>query len=149
MVGTFVKLFGTSFFLGLFMGVLASLFLKYLKQYNIGRVAECSLIILFAYLSYILTEQLKLSPIIALLFNGIFNSHYTFYNLSFQAREESSVLSRVLSLLAEAFIFAYLGLTAIHYFTVAFSWSFMIFELITVVSGRFISVYGICFLMSW
>ena len=147
MVGTFIKLFGSSFLLGLVVGLIGSLFLKKLKQYNIGRVAECALIVLLAYLSYILTEQLKLSPIIALLFDGIFNSHYSFYNLSFQAREESSVLSRVLSGLAEAFIFVYLGLTAIHYFTIAFSWSFMLFELVTVVSGRFISVYGICFIM--
>lgn len=147
MVGTFLNLFICSFVLGLGVGIIGSIFLKKLKAYNIGRVAECALIVLLAYLSYILTEQLKLSPIIALLFNGIFNSHYSFYNLSFQAREESSVLSRVLSGLAEAFIFTYLGLTAIHYFSVAFSWSFMLFELITVVSGRFISVYGICFIM--
>lgn len=147
MVGTFLTLFILSFLLGLVIGIIGSLFLKKLKQYNIGRVAECALIILFAYLSYIVTEQFKLSPIIALLFNGIFNSHYSFYNLSFQAREESSVLSRVLSGLAEAFIFTYLGLTAIHYFSVAFSWSFMLFELVTVVSGRFISVIGICLIM--
>ena len=102
---------------------------------------------LFAYLSYILSEELELSPIIALLFNGIFNSHYSFYNLSFQAREESSILSRVLSAIAEAFVFVYLGLTAVHYFQVAFSWSFMLFELCVVMCGRFVSVFGICILM--
>lgn len=147
MGGTFLNLFICSFLLGLIIGSLGSLTLKHLKKYNLGRVAECSLIILFAYFSYIITEQLKLSPIIALLFNGIFNSHYSFYNLSFQAREESSVLSRVLSGLAEAFIFAYLGLTAIHYFMVAFSWSFMLFELVIVVFGRFCSVFIISFFM--
>jgi len=147
MFGTFVSLFGWSFVIGLGMGIVGSLILKSLKKYSIGRQAECALICLFAYLSYILSEELELSPIIALLFNGIFNSHYSFYNLSFQAREESSILSRVLSALAEAFVFVYLGLTAVHYFQVAFSWSFMIFELIVVVVGRFVSVYGICVLM--
>ena len=147
MFGTFVSLFGWSFVIGLGMGIVGSLILKSLKKYSIGRQAECALICLFAYLSYILSEELELSPIIALLFNGIFNSHYSFYNLSFQAREESSILSRVLSALAEAFVFIYLGLTAVHYFQVAFSWSFMIFELIVVVVGRFVSVYGICVLM--
>ena len=147
MIGTFVSLFGWSFVIGLGMGIVGSLILKSLKKYSIGRQAECALICLFAYLSYILSEELELSPIIALLFNGIFNSHYSFYNLSFQAREESSILSRVLSALAEAFVFVYLGLTAVHYFQVAFSWSFMIFELIVVVVGRFVSVYGICVLM--
>ena len=147
MFGTFCSLFGWSFVIGLGMGIIGSLILKSLKKYSIGRQAECALICLFAYLSYILSEELELSPIIALLFNGIFNSHYSFYNLSFQAREESSILSRVLSALAEAFVFVYLGLTAVHYFQVAFSWSFMIFELIVVVCGRFVSVYGICVLM--
>ena len=113
MFGTFVSLFGWSFVIGLGMGIVGSLILKSLKKYSIGRQAECALICLFAYLSYILSEELELSPIIALLFNGIFNSHYSFYNLSFQAREESSILSRVLSALAEAFVFVYLGLTAV------------------------------------
>ena len=147
MFGTFCSLFGWSFVIGLGMGIIGSLILKSLKKYSIGRQAECALICLFAYLSYILSEELELSPIIALLFNGIFNSHYSFYNLSFQAREESSVLSRVLSALAEAFVFVYLGLTAVHYFQVAFSWSFMLFELCVVICGRFVSVFGICILM--
>ena len=147
MFGTFCSLFGWSFVIGLGMGIIGSLILKSLKKYSIGRQAECALICLFAYLSYILSEELELSPIIALLFNGIFNSHYSFYNLSFQAREESSILSRVLSALAEAFVFVYLGLTAIHYFQVAFSWSFMFFELCVVMCGRFVSVFGICILM--
>ena len=147
MLGTFVSLFLWSFVIGLGMGIIGSLILKSLKKYSIGRPAECALICLFAYLSYILSEELELSPIIALLFNGIFNSHYSFYNLSFQAREESSILSRVLSAIAEAFVFVYLGLTAVHYFQVAFSWSFMLFELCVVMCGRFVSVFGICILM--
>ena len=88
MLGTFVKLFGLSFFIGLGIGCIGSLCLKKLKAYNIRRENECTLICLFAYLSYILTEQLKISHIIVLLFNDIFNSHYSFYNLSFLAREE-------------------------------------------------------------
>ena len=147
MFGTFCSLFLWSFVIGLGMGIIGSLILKSLKKYSIGRQAECALICLFAYLSYILSEELELSPIIALLFNGIFNSHYSFYNLSFQAREESSILSRVLSAIAEAFVFVYLGLTAVHYFQVAFSWSFMLFELCVVMCGRFVSVFGICILM--
>ena len=42
-------------------------------------------------------------------------SHYAFYNLSFQAKEESSVVSRMLSNIAEVFVFAYLGLTLIFH----------------------------------
>ena len=63
MLGTFVKVFGLSFFIGLGIGCIGSLCLKKLKAYNIGRENECTLICLFAYLSYILTEQLKSHPL--------------------------------------------------------------------------------------
>ena len=75
MFGTFVSLIGWSFVIGLVMGIIGCLILKSLKKYCIGRHVECALLCLFAYLSYILSEELELSPIIALLFNGIFNSH--------------------------------------------------------------------------
>ena len=125
MFGTFCSLFLWSFVIGLGMGIIGSLILKSLKKYSIGRQAECALICLFAYLSYILSEELELSPIIALLFNGIFNSHYSFYNLSFQAREESSILSRVLSAIAEAFVFVYLGLTAVEFHVIRIMCSYV------------------------
>ena len=147
MFGTFCSLFGWSLIIGFGTGVIGSLILKYLKRYCIGRINETALICLFAYLSYIISQEFELSPIIALLFNGIFNSHYTFYNLSFQAREESATLSKVISAIAEAFVFIYLGLTAVHYFQIAFSWNFMIFELMVIIIGRFVAVYGICFIM--
>ncbi len=54
-----------------------------------GRTQETCIIILFAFISYLSAEQLQLSPIIALLVTGIIMSNYAFYNLSFQAREES------------------------------------------------------------
>ena len=88
-----------------------------------------------------------LSPIIALLFTGIFMSHYSFYNLSFQAREESSVVSRIMSNIAEAFVFTYLGLTVIYNTTMAFSLSFFFWELIFVIIGRVAAIFGISYVM--
>jgi sodium/hydrogen exchanger 8 len=96
-----------------------------------------------------LTEELGLSPIIALLFNGIFMSHYAFYNLSFQAREESSVVTRIMSNIAEAFVFTYLGLTVIYYMTHSFSLSFIIWELLFVLLGRVTAIYGLSYLMEF
>ena len=124
MIGTFCSLFGSSIIIGIGTGFIGCLILKYLKKYCIGRYFECALLYIFWYLSYLISQEFNLPPIIAILFNGIFNSHYTFYNLSFQVREESATLSRVLSSIAEAFVFIYLGLTSLHYFKVAFSWNF-------------------------
>ena len=88
-MGSFIKMFLLSFIVGSLIGILCSLFLKKLKSLNLKRTQETCIIILFAFISYTLAEQLKLSPIIALLFTGMIMSHYAFYNLSFQAREES------------------------------------------------------------
>lgn len=147
MLGSFSSMFFFSFIVGAVVGCLSSLFLKKLKFIKLNRVQECSIIVFFAFISYTLTEELGLSPIIALLFTGIFMSHYTFYNLSFQAREESSVVSRIMSNIAEAFVFTYLGLTVIYYTRIAFSFSFIFWELLFVIIGRVVAIYGINYLM--
>jgi sodium/hydrogen exchanger-like protein 6/7 len=148
MLGSFMSMFFFSFLIGALVGCLSSLFLKKLKFVHLNRIQECSIIVFFAFISYTLTEELGLSPIIALLFTGIFMSHYTFYNLSFQAREESSVVSRIMSNIAEAFVFTYLGLTVIYNTQMAFSFSFFFWELIFVVIGRFVAIYGTSYVIS-
>jgi NhaP-type Na+/H+ or K+/H+ antiporter len=147
MVNNFLSLFFFSFVVGSIVGILSSVFLKKLKSIRLNRVQECSIIIFFAFISYTLTEEMGLSPIISLLFTGIMMSHYTFYNLSFQAREESAVVTRIMSNVAEAFVFTYLGLTMIYYMTHALSVSFVLWELIFVVLGRVIAIFGLSYLM--
>jgi len=149
MIGSFLSMFFFSFVIGGLVGVVSSLFLKKLRIFKLNRVQECSIIVFFAFISYTLTEELGLSPIIALLFTGIFMSHYTFYNLSFQAREESSVVSKIMANIAEAFVFTYLGLTFIYYTSLAISFSFICLELIFVILGRVIAIYGITWLMKF
>lgn len=147
MIGSFLNLFFYSFIVGIVVGGLSSLFLKKLKFIKLNRVQETSIVIFFAFISYTLAEELGLSPIISLLFSGIMMSHYTFYNLSFQAREESSVVSRMMANIAEAFVFTYLGLTMIKSMSSVLSISFLLWELIFVVCGRIVGIFGLAFLM--
>ena len=147
-VGSFLMMFFFSCFLGIGGGLLCSFLLKILKTVHLSRVQETSLIIFFAFLTYLITEMMHFSPIIALLFCGIFMSHYAFYNLSFQAREESSIVSKILSNIAEGFVFTYLGLTSISISHDSFSFSFIILVFIFVLMGRFVAVYGISFLLN-
>jgi NhaP-type Na+/H+ or K+/H+ antiporter len=147
MIGNFLSLFFFSFLIGSGVGALSSLFLKSFKNMKLNRVQETSVVIFFAFISYTLSEELGLSPIIALLFTGIFMSNYTFYNLSFQAREESAVVSRIMANIAEAFVFTYLGLTMIYYMTHSLSISFVIWELIFVVFGRVVGIFGLSFIL--
>jgi NhaP-type Na+/H+ or K+/H+ antiporter len=123
-----------SFLLGSVVGLICTIFLKWMKYFELNRTQETSIIIFFAYIAYTLTEELGFSPIIAVLFCGIFMSHYAFYNLSFQSREESSVV-------------AYLGLTMMNYFKKNISISFICWELLFVILGRTFSIFGVACIM--
>jgi NhaP-type Na+/H+ or K+/H+ antiporter len=148
MMGSFLKLFFLSFMVGSIVGLLCSYFLKHFKHIKLNRTQETCVTIFFAFISYTLTEELGLSPIIALLFTGIVMSQYAFYNLSFQAREESAVVSKIMANIAEAFVFTYLGLTVIYYMTHTLSLSFIFWELIFVTLGRVVSIFGLSWLMT-
>ena len=148
-VGSFLMMFFFSCFIGVGNGLLCSFLLKILKSVHLSRVQETSLIIFFAFLTYLVTELMHFSPIISLLFCGIFMSHYAFYNLSFQAREESSIVSKILSNIAEGFVFTYLGLTSISISHDSFSFIFLLLVFIYVLMGRFLAVYGISFILNF
>ena len=147
-VGSFLMMFFFSCFIGIGGGLLCSFLLKLLRKVHLSRVQETSLIIFFAFLTYLTTEMLHFSPIIALLFCGIFMSHYAFYNLSFQAREESSIVSKILANIAEGFVFTYLGLTSISISHDSFCLSFIILVFLFVLVGRFLAVYGISLILN-
>lgn len=147
MFGSFFLLFLISTLLGIFGGLACSYFLKLLRIFRLNRVQEISLIIFFAFMTYSITELIGYSPIIALLFCGIFMSQYAFYNISFQAREEASIVTKLMSNIAEGFVFAYLGLTSVSIST-SLSLSFIILILIFVLVGRFITIYGLSFMLT-
>jgi sodium/hydrogen exchanger 8 len=141
----FCTLFFFSLVVGLIVGFLCTIFLKKMKYFRLHRVQECCIIIFFAFFSYSISDILGLSPIISLLFCAMFMSHYSFYNISFQAREESSIVARIMSSIAEAFIYTYLGLTFIPMMDTKFSISFVLIEFIIIIVARYSSVY----LLSW
>ena len=149
MFSKFLSLAFYSFIIGLLMGCICAYMLKYFltKQIKLNRTQEISIILFFAFISYTFSEELGLSPIVTLLFTGIFISNYAFYNLSFQAREESSVVSRMMSNIAEAFVFTYLGLTLIASIQNNFCLSFLIIEFFVVIFGRVFAIFGLSFLI--
>lgn len=142
MTNQFITLIFLSLVIAVCIGTGSAYFLKRLKFIKLNRVQEVCIIVFFAFIAYSLTELLELSPIIALLFSGIFMSHYAFYNLSFQAREESSVVTKMLSVIAEGFVFVYMGLTVFYYFTRAFSLSFVIWEFFILMVSRIVVIFG-------
>jgi sodium/hydrogen exchanger 8 len=72
---------------------------------------EISIILVSAYLSYVLADLAGLSGIVALFFSGVLMSHYHLYNI---AEESATALRHLLSttaFMAENFIFIYLGVS--------------------------------------
>ena len=141
MVTYFIFLFFSSLVLGILVGMAASLFLKYMKPFKLQRAQEITVILIFAYISYTMAELFDLSPIISLLFCSISLSNYAFYNLSFPAREESCIVAKILSSIAEAFVFTYLGLSFFSMAQTEYSLTFALIEFFTVIFARYITVF--------
>ncbi|KAJ3669620.1 hypothetical protein LUZ60_011570 [Juncus effusus] len=112
-VASFCYLFFTSTFLGVFSGLLSAYIIKklYFGRHSTDR--EVSLMMLMAYLSYMLAELLDLSGILTVFFCGIVMSHYTWHNVTESSRITTKHAFATLSFIAEIFLFLYVGMDAL------------------------------------
>ncbi|KAJ8753406.1 hypothetical protein K2173_019805 [Erythroxylum novogranatense] len=113
LVGTFLYLFFTSTALGLVVGLLSAYIIKtlYFGRHSTDR--EVALMMLMAYLSYMLAELLSLSGILTVFFCGIVMSHYTWHNITESSRITTKHAFATMSFIAENFIFIYVGMDAL------------------------------------
>lgn len=109
----FLHLFLTSTLLGVVSGLLSAYIIKklYIGRHNTDR--EVALMMLMAYLSYMLAELLDLSSILTVFFCGIVMSHYTWHNVTESSRVTTRHTFATLSFVAEIFIFLYVGMDAL------------------------------------
>ena len=140
-----IYLFITSFIVGAIVGMISAYFFKRMERFNMNRVQQISLLLLFAFISYTICDYLQYSALIGLLSTALFMSHYTFFNLSFLTREESTVITMVLNYLAEAFAFSLIGMTIVDYSTRAYSIRFVLIELMLIVLTRGLSIFAVTF----
>eukprot|EP01018_Ginkgo_biloba_P026220 Gb_06188 [translate_table: standard] len=91
--GNFVYLFFTSTALGVGAGLLSAYIIKtlYFGRHSTDR--EVALMILMAYLSYILAELFSLSGILTVFFCGIVMSHYTWHNVTESSRITTKIIN--------------------------------------------------------
>ncbi|EEC82645.1 hypothetical protein OsI_27250 [Oryza sativa Indica Group] len=104
-LGNFFYLFLSSTFLGVFAGLLSAYIIKklYIGRHSTDR--EVALMMLMAYLSYMLAELLDLSGILTVFFCGIVMSHYTWHNVTESSRVTTKHAFATLSFIAETFLF--------------------------------------------
>ncbi|KAE8805721.1 sodium/hydrogen exchanger 6-like [Hordeum vulgare] len=115
--------------------------------YSLHNLESC-LFVLFPYFSYMLAEGLGLSGIVSILFTGIVMKRYTFYNLSEDSQRFTARFFHLLSSLAEAFIFIYMG------FDIAMerqSWShigFIFFSIVFILVARAANVFSCAYILN-
>ncbi|XP_074339204.1 sodium/hydrogen exchanger 1-like isoform X2 [Apium graveolens] len=113
LIGNFIYLFFTSTLLGVVAGLLSAFTIKklYFGRHSTDR--EIAIMILMAYLSYMLAELSDLSAILTVFFCGIVMSHYTWHNVTESSRVTTKHAFATLSFIAEIFIFLYVGMDAL------------------------------------
>ncbi|XP_047324796.1 sodium/hydrogen exchanger 2-like [Impatiens glandulifera] len=111
--GNFAVLFTTSTFLGIAIGLISAYIIKklYFGRHSTDR--EVALMILMAYLSYVMAELFDLSGILTVFFCGIVMSHYTWHNVTESSRVTTRHAFATLSFISEIFIFLYVGMDAL------------------------------------
>lgn len=113
LLGTFLYLLFTSTALGIAAGLISAYIIKtlYFGRHSTDR--EVALMMLMAYLSYMLAELLNLSGILTIFFCGIVMSHYTWHNVTESSRVTTKHAFATISFIAETFIFLYVGMDAL------------------------------------
>ncbi|XAR52521.1 hypothetical protein NMG60_11020648 [Bertholletia excelsa] len=112
-LGNFLYLFFTSTVLGVLTGLLSAYVIKklYIGRHSTDR--EVALMMLMAYLSYMMAELFYLSGILTVFFCGIVMSHYTWHNVTEGSRITTKHAFATLSFVCEIFIFVYVGMDAL------------------------------------
>ncbi|GJN25748.1 hypothetical protein PR202_gb13616 [Eleusine coracana subsp. coracana] len=93
--GSFLYLFCTSTFLGVASGLLSAYVIKklYFGRHSTDR--EVAIMMLMAYLSYMIAELLDLSGILTVFFCGIVMSHYTWHNVTESSRVTTNPIKSI------------------------------------------------------
>ncbi|XVF06550.1 hypothetical protein REPUB_Repub06bG0058800 [Reevesia pubescens] len=112
-IGSFLFLFLASTLLGVVVGLVSAYIIKklYFGRHSTDR--EFALMMLMAYLSYIMAELFYLSGILTVFFCGIVMSHYTWHNVTESSRVTTKHAFATLSVVFETFIFLYVGMDAL------------------------------------
>ncbi|XP_073397555.1 sodium/hydrogen exchanger 7 isoform X2 [Dendrobates tinctorius] len=146
-VGVFVGIFSGSFAMGVCTGVATALISKFTKLHCFP-LLETALFFLLSWSTFLLAEACGFTGVVAVLFCGITQAHYTYNNLSAESRNRTKQLFEVLHFLAENFIFSYMGLALFTFQKHVFSPVFIVGAFIAVFVGRAAHVYPLSFFLN-
>ncbi|XP_077361594.1 sodium/hydrogen exchanger 6b [Festucalex cinctus] len=146
-LGVFLGVFSGSFALGVATGVVTALVTKFSKLRDFP-LLETALFFLMSWSTFLLAEACGFTGVVAVLFCGITQAHYTFNNLSADSQDRSKQLFELLNFLAENFIFSYMGLTLFSFQSHVFNPLFIIGAFVAIFLGRAANIYPLSFLLN-
>lgn len=138
-LGKFIGIFLGSFILGTSLGILSALFLK-IFQLREQPIIETAFFVIISYFTFPLAESIELTGIVAILFCGITQSHYTYINLSIESRGRTKEIFELLSFLSENFLFSYMGVSLFTFPYHQWKPGFIAFSFIGIAVGRILNI---------
>ncbi|XP_042889456.1 sodium/hydrogen exchanger 7-like isoform X7 [Penaeus japonicus] len=143
----FLWIFSMSFLIGSVMGCLTAILTKFTRLKDFP-LLETALFVLMSYSTFLMAEAADLTGIVAVLFCGICQAHYTYNNLSAESRVATKTLFELLNFLSENFIFSYIGVSMFTFDHHKWDVGFISIAFVAIIAGRFMCVYPLSFLLN-
>ena len=146
-IGDFVTIFTGSFCIGCGMSCINALVTK-LTKIGSFPVLETALFFLMSYCTFLAAEVANWSGIVAVLFCGVTQQHYTFKNLTEESRTRTLQTFQLINFLAENFIFSYIGLSVFAFTSHQWNPGFIAWSFMSIQIGRLLNVYPLTFILN-
>ncbi|KAI8119258.1 Sodium/hydrogen exchanger 7 [Lucilia cuprina] len=143
----FFGIFMLSLLIGALMGCFTALLTKFTRVRDFP-LLESALFVLMSYSTFLIAEASELTGVVAVLFCGICQAHYTYNNLSENSRTRTKEIFELLNFLAENFIFSYIGVSMFTFPKHHFDAVFIITGFICAAIGRAVNIYPLSWLLN-
>ncbi|XP_068262484.1 sodium/hydrogen exchanger 9 [Nyctibius grandis] len=146
-VGNFLGIFAGSFAMGSSYAVVTALLTKFTKLCEFPML-ETGLFFLLSWSAFLSAETAGLTGIVAVLFCGVTQAHYTYNNLSPDSKMRTKQLFEFMNFLAENVIFCYMGLALFTFQNHIFNPLFVFGAFVAVFVARACNIYPLSFLLN-
>uniref|UniRef100_G1PPT5 Sodium/hydrogen exchanger n=1 Tax=Myotis lucifugus TaxID=59463 RepID=G1PPT5_MYOLU len=147
-IGIFLGIFSGSFAMGAATGVVTASYVTKFTKLREFQLLETGLFFLMSWSTFLLAEAWGFTGVVAVLFCGITQAHYTYNNLSTESQHRTKQLFELLNFLAENFIFSYMGLTLFTFQNHVFNPTFVVGAFIAIFLGRAANIYPLSLLLN-
>uniref|UniRef100_A0A8B9GN23 Sodium/hydrogen exchanger n=1 Tax=Amazona collaria TaxID=241587 RepID=A0A8B9GN23_9PSIT len=144
-VGNFLGIFAGSFAMGSSYAIVTALISFMLCEFP---MLETGLFFLLSWSAFLSAEAAGLTGIVAVLFCGVTQAHYTYNNLSPDSKMRTKQLFEFMNFLAENVIFCYMGLALFTFQNHIFNPLFIFGAFVAVFVARACNIYPLTFLLN-